>query len=134
MLVSLIGLLGGNLATDKHRTVLAFFIFLSMKRIIYFVFLALALCACGGGDDDDKKANPENNQQSSISTGDNPGEGYVKVTCFSCDASGKCYRCQGSGKYCYKCSGSGICFECNGSLICANCNGDSSPVFATFDL
>lgn len=97
-----------------------------IKRLDFLVLMITAcvmtftISACGGDDDI-----IENNQQSPTPTDGYPGEGYVKVTCSSCDASGKCYRCQGSGKYCYKCSGSGNCVECNGSLICAKCNGDS---------
>ncbi len=43
-----------------------FFYFMSMKRFIYFAFLALTLCACGGGDDD--KSGNSGNESNSTST------------------------------------------------------------------
>ena len=62
MLVVLIGHLAVTKVLISIGRFSPFLFFMSMKRIIYFVFLALTLCACGD-DNDDKNANPENNQQ-----------------------------------------------------------------------
>ncbi len=98
-----------------------------MKKVFYFIFVALLTAGIISCSRDDETSKPDDNQQNvpSPSADGSPGEGYVKVDCWNCHGSGNCWQCNGSGKYCSICKGSGNCVKCNGSKICADCNGDS---------